>query len=250
MESIVKFLLPPLLFMTTMAATPGVSEEAPRRAPGPDPARMQAVVNAYHQIFYGLPQTWQENTWMGIETQQNPNDAWVTQEIISEQKPDFIIEAGSMMGGSALMWAMMQEQVNPDGRVITIDIKDRTAAAQKVPAWKKVDFRLGSSTDPKIVEEIRERVKGKNVLVILDSAHDKEHVLAELDAYWNMVPVGGYLIVQDTNLNGHPVAPSYGPGPWEALEEFLSKNDHFAIDHHRERLLFTMHPNGYLKRVR
>ena len=216
----------------------------------PDNKRMQAVINAYHQIFYGLPQTWQMNEWMGIETQQNPNDAWITQEIISERKPDYIVETGTMMGGSALLWAMVQEQVNPEGRVITIDIKDRTAEAQKVPAWKKVDFILGSSADPEVIDRIRERVQGSEVLVILDSAHDKDHVLAELEAYWKMVPVGGYLIVQDTNLNGHPVAPTYGPGPWEALEEFLSTNGHFVIDRDRERLLFTMHPNGYLKRVR
>lgn len=179
----------------------------------PDPKRIQAVSNADHRFFYGLPQTWPMNEWMGIETQQNPNDAWITQEIISERKLDYIVEAGTMIGGSALLWAMVQGQVNPEGRVITIDIKGRTAEAQKVPAWKKVDFILESSTDPKVVDRIRERVQGSEVLVILDSAHDKDHVLAE-------------------------------------LEEFLSTNGHFMIDRDRERRLFAMHRNGYLKRVR
>ncbi len=65
-----------------------------------------------------------------------------------------------------------------------------------------------------------------------------------------MVSPGSYLIVQDTNLNGHPVFLKHGPGPWEAVEAFLARNDPFEVDESRERLLFTMHPRGYLKRVR
>jgi cephalosporin hydroxylase len=64
------------------------------------------------------------------------------------------------------------------------------------------------------------------------------------------VGVGGYLIVQDTNINGHPVLPGWGPGPWEAVDEFLKTTDAFEIDRSRERFLFTFSPNGYLKRVK
>ena len=47
-----------------------------------------------------------------------------------------------------------------------------------------------------------------------------------------------------------PVHPGFGPGPWEAVDEFLKGNDAFEIDRHRERFLFTFSPNGYLKRVK
>ena len=85
--------------------------------------------------------------------------------------------------------------------------------------------------------------------MILDSDHGKNHVLKELESYGPMVSPGSYLIVQDTNINGHPVAPEFGPGPWEVLDEFLPKNPQFNSDTSRERFMFTMHPRGYLRRV-
>ena len=74
-------------------------------------------------------------------------------------------------------------------------------------------------------------------------------MLNELAAYAPMVSVGSYLIVQDTNVNGHPVENSFGPGPMEAIAEFLAINSNFVSDKGCERLLFTMHPKGYLKRI-
>jgi cephalosporin hydroxylase len=87
-------------------------------------------------------------------------------------------------------------------------------------------------------------------MVLLDSDHHAPHVLKELKAYAPLVSVGSYLIVQDTNVNGHPVLPRFGPGPGEAVGEFLAADDRFQIDRSREHLLFHMHPKGYLKRVK
>jgi cephalosporin hydroxylase len=87
-----------------------------------------------------------------------------------------------------------------------------------------------------------------SVLVILDSDHTKDHVLAEMRAYGPLVTRGSYLIVEDTNINGHPVLPDFGPGPWEAVEEFLQGNDQFQVDRSREKLLMTFNPMGYLRR--
>lgn len=208
------------------------------------------VVGRFHQIYYDR-KIWANNRWMGVRALQNPNDVWITQEIITDVKPDYVVEAGTAAGGSAIAWAMFLSQVNPNGRVITIDIEDNTAEARKVPIWKeRVEFFKGSSTDPAIVAEVARRVKGKKVVVLLDSDHSKAHVLNELKAYSDFVPVGSYLIVQDTNVNGHPVLPNYGPGPMEAVLDFLATDNRFEPDRSRERMLFTMHPMGYLKRVR
>jgi cephalosporin hydroxylase len=208
------------------------------------------VVEAFHELYYNLPSTWLTTHWLGILTGQNPNDIWVTQEIITEVRPDFIVETGTFRGGSAAIWAMVLEQVNPFGRVITIDINDFVDKTSMPPILRtKVDFLIGSSVDPQVVQEVTRRVKGKKVLVILDSDHRMHHVLKELQAYAPLVGVGSYIIVQDTNVNGHPVRPGFGPGPMEAVEEFLKTHDAFTSDPTRERLLFTMHPKGYLKRV-
>ena len=87
-------------------------------------------------------------------------------------------------------------------------------------------------------------------MVILDSDHEADHVYQELIAYSPFVQTGDYLIVEDTNINGHPVTRDYGPGPMEALDQFLSENHEFMIDRRCERFLMTMNPRGYLRRAR
>ena len=85
-------------------------------------------------------------------------------------------------------------------------------------------------------------------MVVLDSDHDKKHVLKELNLYNEMVSEGCYLIVEDTNLNGHPVYKNFGPGPMESIFEFMKDNKDFEIDKKREKFLITTNPNGYLRR--
>jgi cephalosporin hydroxylase len=148
---------------------------------------------------------------------------------------------------------MILSHANPAGRIITVDIKDSVDPATFPRSLRdKVDFVIGNSVSPEVVSLVREKVQGKKVLVLLDSDHHRPHVLKEMEAYSPMVSAGSYLIVQDTNINGHPVSqvsyPEYGP--MEAVEEFLAGHSQFQPDQSREKLLFTMHPKGYLKRVR
>jgi cephalosporin hydroxylase len=200
------------------------------------------------------------NTFLGVRTIQNPLDAWVTQEIMYEVKPDFVVESGTLYGGSAALWAMYLEQINSDGRVITIDIADKVEDAKEFPIWKrKVDFLVGSSTDPGMVAEVTKRVSGGTVMVILDSDHSEEHVLRELEAYSGLVSVGSYLIVQvsvgsylivqDTGVHFTPPEQEY-PGGGRAVVRFLKTTDAFEIDYGRERWVLTHNGNGFLKRVR
>ena len=102
-----------------------------------------------------------------------------------------------------------------------------------------MDFLLGSSADPAIVAEVRRRAEGQRVLVLLDSLHTAEHVAKELDAYTPLVPVGSYVIVQDTPVDSV-----------RAVEEFVATNPGWEIDSSRERFALTNTMQGYLKRVR
>lgn len=231
----------------------GCTRSAPQDTAAVAAPSKEEVVRRFHELWYQDVNTWGRNRFLGIPTEQNPMDVWITQEILWEVKPDFMIECGSMKGGSAALWATLLEQINPEARVISIDIEDRMQEARNLPiVQRRVDFIISSSTDPAVVERIAQRVKGKKVVVLLDSDHRKPHVLNELKAYSPMVPVGSYIIVQDSNVNGHPVMPNFDPqgGPWEAVEEFMKGNDSFVIDTSRERLHFTMCPNGYLRRVK
>jgi len=84
--------------------------------------------------------------------------------------------------------------------------------------------------------------------VILDSDHARHHVLEELRIYGRLVSPESYVVVEDTNVNGHPVFPEHGAGPMEAVDEFLAQNDQFEIDLAREKFFLTFNPRGFLRK--
>jgi cephalosporin hydroxylase len=137
-----------------------------------------------------------------------PLDLWVYQELIHELAPDLIVETGSAYGGSGLYLAMLCELVGK-GEVVSIDIGEWPDR----PRHQRLTYIVDSSTSPALVQRIAERARGlQTVLVVLDSDHRYEHVLAELQAYGPLVTPGSYLVVEDTNINGHPVYEDFGPG--------------------------------------
>jgi cephalosporin hydroxylase len=232
------------------------ADARPETAPVQAARTQLEIMNDFHHLVYDSLE-WDKTTWLGIHAQQNPNDVWSIQQIFQDVKPDFVVEAGTNHGGGALVWATLLAPINPKAKVLTIDIEDKHAEAGKLPLFKeKVEFFLGSSTSEPIVKAIRNRVKDGKAVVILDSDHSKEHVLTEIELYADLVPVGGYLLVQDTNIHGHPIGGQFGPGPWEAVEAFMAAGGRskggatFEIDRSREILFFSMHPTGYLKRVK
>ena len=206
----------------------------------------EATIDAFHHLYYDHPEaTWDNTYWLGVPTQKCPLDLWVYQEIIVEQRPDVIIECGTCKGGSALYLASICD-LTKSGRIFTIDIEP----GRSRPDHKRVRYILGSSTDPAVVDTVGQQIRPNDrVLVILDSDHSKDHVLNELRAYAPMVTTGSYIIVEDTNINGHPVYAEFGPGPMEAVEEFLATNAEFEIDTSREKFLMSFNPRGWLRRI-
>ena len=207
------------------------------------------VVRNFHQLFYNaahFKKTWVDTYWLGVPVWKCPFDLWVYQEMIFEQKPDLIIETGTAHGGSAFFMASMCDLVD-NGRIVTIDVSDYG----KRPPHKRISYLLGSSTSDAILEKVKSSInKNDKVLVILDSDHSKRHVLDELRIYNKFVTEGSYLVVEDTNINGHPVKPTFGPGPMEAVEEFLKESGDFAVDKSREKFYLTFNPGGYLRKTK
>src|SRR3712207_4401031 len=170
---------------------------------------------------------------------------WIYQEILFETKPGFVIETGTAHGGSALFLAHMCDLLGK-GRIVTIDIEEKPDR----PSHDRITYLKGSSTSEEILFKVRKLVGDTDALVVLDSDHSKDHVLAELRAYSRFVKEGGYLIVEDTNVNGHPVLQNFGPGPMEAVEEFVEENRGFFVDEGKEKFLMTFNPRGYLKKAK
>src|SRR5579862_171157 len=165
------------------------------------------IARKFQAVYYNSL-VWTSTKWLGIASEQAPTDNWNMQELIVELRPDYVIETGTLYGGTTLFYADVLSYVNPQGKVITIDIEPKVAEASKVPLWnQRVELIVGSSVDPKVTDHVAQEVLGKKVLVTLDSLHTREHVLKELDIYSKLVSPGSYLVVQDTNINGNPVYP-------------------------------------------
>jgi len=213
------------------------------------PGSKNSVIDAFHTLYYDsylVGGTWSRNTFLGTPIQKCPMDLQTYQEILYETKPDLIIECGTAFGGGALYLASLCDLIGV-GEVVTIDVVNRP----EFPKHPKITYLTGSSTDPEIVAKVRDLAKGKSrVMVILDSDHRMSHVLTELELYHSFVTAGCYLIVEDTNVNGHPVRPEHGEGPYEALTRFLEINKSFEIDKLRESGYITFNPSGYLKKIK
>jgi cephalosporin hydroxylase len=205
------------------------------------------VVAAFHELYYGARErTWRNTYWLGHGAYKCPLDLWVYQEIVFETRPDVIVETGTASGGSALFLATMCDAVG-NGSVLTIDVERRAG----LPKHPRITYLHGSSVEPAIVARVEEAVRAAaRVLVVLDSDHSLEHVLAELRTYAPLARVGDYVIVEDTNVNGNPVRPDFGPGPREAIDDFLAENNGFERDVAREKFFMTFNPGGWLVRCR
>ncbi|MDT5124086.1 MAG: hypothetical protein QOC96_3568 [Acidobacteriota bacterium] len=205
---------------------------------------MRSIADQFHELYYDS-WVWQNTYWMGVQTLKCPLDLWIYQEILFELRPQFIIECGTAAGGSALFLASMCDLLD-EGQIVTVDIQ----ADPNRPEHSRITYLQGSSTANSIVGEIKEIVEdGSPVMVILDSDHSREHVLQELRLYSGIITEGSYLIVEDTNINGHPVLELHGAGPMEAVEAFLNETDEFASDREREKFFLTFNPKGYLKKL-
>jgi len=214
--------------------------------------------------------------WLGRPIIQYPQDVVAVQELIWSVRPDLIIETGIAHGGSLVLSASMLALldvcdalsaggvVNPRAsrrKVIGIDIDIRVhnrAAIEAHPLAPYIEMIEASSTAPEIVSRVHEKAHGyERVLVFLDSNHTHEHVLAELEAYAPLTTKGSYCIVFDTVVEDLPktMYPNrpWGPGdnPKTAVWKYLETHPEFEIDHDvHDKLLITVAPEGYLRRVR
>ena len=235
------------------------------------------LIKAAHQftVESTLPKYSYNFTSLGRPIIQYPQDMVAMQELIWQVKPDLIIETGIAHGGSLIMNASMLslldmcdaiesgETLDPKAskrKVLGIDIDIRAhnrEAIEACPMASRIQMIQGSSIAPEIIAQVKEVAKGyKCILVSLDSNHTHDHVLAELEAYAPLTSVGSYCVVFDTVVEDMPAEMfpdrPWGPGdnPKTAVWEYLKIHNEFEIDKSiQHKLLITVAPDGYLKRV-
>lgn len=201
-------------------------------------------------------------SWMGRPIIAYPQDMIAMQEIIWDVQPDLIIETGIAHGGSIIYYASLLELIGKEGKVVGIDIdirKHNRELIEQHPMFKRITMLEGSSIDPAIVSKVCEIAKAcKKVLVCLDSNHTHSHVLEELKLYSPLVTLESYCVVFDTIVEFLPADYMPGGRPWNpgnnpftAVQEFLIENDQFEVDISIDnKLLISVAPNGYLKRIK
>jgi cephalosporin hydroxylase len=207
----------------------------------------QKIVDDFHNLYFRLNEkkSGLMLSWLGHQTGKLPSDLWIYQELIFSLRPDFIVECGTHKGGSALYLSHICQLLG-HGKVITIDLYPK----ENRPSHKNLTYVNGSSISSNTFDTLDRLIPPhSNVLVILDSDHSKDHVLAELALYSKLIPIGGFIVVEDSFLNGHPSHNDFGEGPMEAIEEFLKINKNFIIQRSYEKFLFTLNRNGFLKRI-
>ena len=200
--------------------------------------------------------------WMGRPIIQYPQDMIAMQELIWEVKPDLIIEAGIAHGGSLIYYASILELIGEGGHILGIDIdirKHNRDLIEAHPMMKRISLIEGSSVSKEIVDQVKKiAASKKRILVSLDSNHTHDHVLAELNLYAPLVSKDSYCVVFDTIVEDLPADYDWSPRTWgkgnnpkTAVQEFLKKHDEFMIDKSmNDKLLISVAPDGYLKRIK
>lgn len=210
-----------------------------------------AVADAFHQLYHHSAETtWRRNTFLGYPIWQCPIDMYTYQEVIARVRPAFVIQTGVAEGGSVLYLACLLDLIGAPPEAVVIGVDVQLTPRARTLAHPRIRLVEGDSTNPQTVELVRSLLPATHGFVSLDSDHTQLHVGRELAAYAEFVAAGGYLVVEDTNLNGHPIQSDFGPGPLEAVDAFLIANKRFIRDDAVwQRNLFSFHQRGWLKRI-
>jgi cephalosporin hydroxylase len=232
---------------------------------------------AEHFMLLSTPAKYSYNfSWMGRPIIQYPQDIVAVEELIWNVRPDLIIETGIAHGGSLILSASILalieyseaveqgitlDPARPKRHVLGVDIDIRAhnkAAIESHPMHHRIKMIQGSSIADDIISQIKNYAAGfKKIMVFLDSNHTHDHVLAELEAYAPLTSVDSYCVVFDTIVEDlpdglYPDRPwSRGNNPKTAVWNYLKSNSDFVVDKDIEnRLMISVAPDGYLKRVK
>ena len=220
----------------------GLDGRPDKPIPIPD-ALKTGFVDAFWRSF-----AWQETSWLGQRVKKCPTDLLAYQEIIVRVRPDWVVETGTGDGGRALFLASICDLVG-HGQVLCIDEK----ASPQLPEHPRITHLALDPLAEDTIARVRELVGAESNVVLILGLARKNRALAMFRAYAPLVPVGSYVVFEDTITNGNPVWAGMGPGPREAVQALatarLVGSVDFVADRELERFGLTFNPGGFLRRV-
>jgi len=217
--------------------------------PDAEPAKSEPIPEELRWSYtdaYWRSRQWRSTSWLGKTIEKSPTDLWAYQELIAKLRPDWIIEGPSFGGQKAHFLATICDLVG-HGEVLSINTND----AVDRPVHDRLRYLTVESTFGEETRAAVDQVVGPqaNALVILGSRSGKLRVVREFETYAHHVPVGGFVVVEETIMNGHPVYSSFGPGPYEAVAGILASHTEFVADEQPERMTLSFNPGGFLRRT-
>jgi cephalosporin hydroxylase len=253
-----------ILRIDTEAALVEVEDEhGTRSLPFSDPEAFALVSKAWLRVGWDVKYVYRF-TWLGRPIIQLPEDIVRLQEMVYRTQPDVIVETGVAHGGSLVLYASVCEAMD-HGKVVGVDVEIRPhnrEALESHPLSRRITLIEGSSTEEGTFARVQDVIgNAERVLVVLDSNHTKEHVLAELRLYSSLVSVGSYIAVEDGIMPEFAGAPRSAPdwdwnNPRSAVEEFLAERDNFVIEipvpvfnEGAADADITYSPGGWLRRI-
>jgi cephalosporin hydroxylase len=228
---------------------PMFSKRRAREGPDGLPTEPRPIADEMREAFieaYWAALPWQRSTWLGHRVGNPPTDLSIYQEILVEVMPDWIVETGTRSGGRAMFLASVCDLLG-HGQVISVG--DDTTTAR--PEHARITYVEERPFEERAFTRVRE-ISGPrpHALVVLGSTSGAPRLMQEFEGYAPLVPVGSYVVVENTIVNGHPVWPAYGPGPAEAVKRILGRHGEFVQDSSWERHGLTFNTGGYLRRVK
>lgn len=217
----------------------------------------QDLIYEFAKRWYCSPYTFRSVKVLGYPACKIPFDLWVMHDLMVQYRFQTIVETGTAGGGTTLWYAILMDLLGIEGGVVhTIDVDAEESRGVR-PSHPRIHYHTGSSTDHDLVDKIAAdvRKRGGLALIDLDSDHHAPHVLRELELWAPVVPIGGWLIVEDTNGSPVDTDPATGKplmveGPFAAVMEFLQTHPgQFLREVVCERFWLSMCPHGWLIRV-
>jgi cephalosporin hydroxylase len=220
----------------------GGGAEATLSAPVPDELKLAVIEAVWHN------RAWREATWLGHRVARLPTDLYSYQELLTQVRPGAVVIAGDDqgLGGRALFAASICDQLGR-GRVVAVGRSE----AGDGPSHARIVRVVGAPEDPAVAEDVRAALGevAADAVVFLGLGA-VERVIGAFELYAPLVPVDSYVVVENTVVNGRPVEPGFGPGPYEAVVGILGRHHEFMADPAFERYTLTFNKGGFLRRVR
>lgn len=202
----------------------------------------EKIRDAYHYVAYHYDVQHGQLDWRGIKMGKTAYDLWIYRTLLwkIDMPGAHILECGTYKGGFTLF---MRDNTK-HALVNTVELSDLLFA--------EADDRLSNYVSINVIHADALRILQDSSqcsydMIILDDDHNADHVYEEIKYAVSKVKIGGYLVIEDTNVNGHPVFSAHGPGPFEAMIRARAEG---LLDHYEPlQLPSGIYYNSYFKRV-